>query len=207
MFVPCLLRNSDSAYEELRVASDEYYPLKIRLRQPHLRLHYNRSNIFFVKKRNVQRFGDVPMLLSRIAHPEPGKNTESDLTTNPYLKAFANYLVRRSDPEFLSRIVEECVSGDAEEALALYLSVLPKHGTLPTGRVAWDLRLFRTYYQERLRLVGYGNKSKELLDPDLLLAYLHEMAERDLASEQSNDRESKVDAATRCCASLYEDVF
>jgi len=221
MLVPCLLRNSDSEYEELTVVSDEYYPVKVRLKQPHTvtSLHLrNGANIFYVKKRHSYT-GDAPLALTAGGQESDVDNPDllvSTYDSNRYLRAYAKYLLRQSDPDYYERALQDCVAEDAEEALRLYLALLPTnkgcYGIVKLGdggvaqlpqTLAWDLRLIRTYYRERHRFVGGSNHSKRLLNVDLLLAYLHEVAERGLATDI--DTGEVNDQAARFALSFYDD--
>ena len=220
MNVPCLLRNSDSAYEELEVASEDYYPVKVRLEQTNqLQRSGIRSghrpkasgvgggtnSLFYVKKRsgsNMQRWdSSSPHALASTTSFRDHRG--SVVATNLYLRAYARYMLRpplsstpAEDPEFPAMALVDSAARDAEEALPLYLSLLASSGGGGSGSSgaagslshARDLRLIRTYYQERHRFAAVeegfgegkviGNKTsgKDLLNADLLLAYLQEMA-------------------------------
>jgi hypothetical protein len=175
--VPCLLRNSESRFEELRVVSDCYYPLKLNLCES------GQSYAFFVKKRSSQ--------LNQL-HTMALEHHNATATNNPFIHSYTHYIDRPSDTDFFARALSECRDEDIEEALAFYL-------TLDNGQSVHsleDLRMIRTYYQERHRILK--DNSKPLLNVDLLLAYLQEMAKRSLVNTSDEVR-------ARGIAAFYDD--
>ena len=182
--LPCLLRNSDVNLHELRVESDKFYPLKVNLQRN------GNTCAFFVKKRN-SRFSDLqdPYLQHSVfgTHGTASADLVQSLTESPFLLAYADYLcdpikaqkTLTVDPDFASQVLSECLSKDAPEALAIYLSL---HHAIVLADTAlpflWDLRLIRAYYQERIRYVKVPSTC--LLSTELL-ANLMERAERLLA--------------------------
>jgi hypothetical protein len=131
------------------------------------------------------------------------------LTENSFLLAYSKYFCHNDDSGSRqaanpagwddSRVLLESLS--AEEALFLYLTLdrgiaamqQQKKSTggcasLTLGRCLWNLRLVRTYYQERLGSMGNPSSLSEkpmLINTDLL-AYLHERTERLLVSKVEN---------------------
>jgi len=235
--VPCLLRNSDSPLNELKVLSDKYYPLTLDLSQR------SNSYVFYVKKRSA----DIATNLHMPAFPRQlvgqktgaGRRSTAEtvkgLTDDPFLVAFAEFFIggesssnsttvaasrNRSSgttttatgAEFTSRAFLECLTQDTEEALSLYLalahgirSLSETHPSSGNAAVLWDLRLIRTYYQQRQRLVGSGNGDtlapRPLLNTHLLLPYLQELANRAIATGTSQPQE-----ALRLLRALYSGI-
>jgi anaphase-promoting complex subunit 1 len=183
--VPCLLRNSESPLVELRVLSDRYYPLVLNLSRQ------NGICSFFVKRRYVQLTNT----------PSPSKERYRDNMVNvssavdPFLKAFSEYFCeeiagkaqqvrdKASDPEFMTRVLSICQKNDAVDAMSLYCNLrrsvtdLKDCDSIVRTCFLWDLRLIQTYYERRKE-----NLSKPLLDTQLLLPYLLNLANQNVAT-------------------------
>jgi anaphase-promoting complex subunit 1 len=203
--LPCLLMNSDSPLEELRVVSDKYYPVTLNLES------IAPSYTFFVKKRTAKLHHFPYSSGQRMEKMAP---LVRSLTENPFLLAYSKYFCHNENDNGSrqaanpagwddSRVLLESLS--AEEALFLYLTLdrgiaamqQQKQSTggcasLTLGRCLWNLRLVRTYYQERLGWMGSPSLSalpsseKPMLINTDLLAYLHERTERLLVSKVGN---------------------
>ena len=177
--VPCLLRNSDIKYEMCQVLEGDFYALSLPLAKlPRCAGGYR----IYVKRR-----------ISNVNKGQKSYGNESislDQTRNTYLGTFAEYLYRATDSEFLTRAMQDCVEEDAEEALALYLELAQ---SIPQGRY-WDLRLVRTYCKHRHRISVH--RRKKLVNSELLLAYLQELADDKLVKDNSKD-------SSRFALSLY----
>jgi Anaphase-promoting complex subunit 1 len=161
---PFLLQNSDIPYDDLRVSSRDYYPIKVSLRCQH------GGFVFYVKKSSsivpeAASFGmEVPCSVS--------------VSSNPFLRAYTKYMVRSSDSPFTFRFLQECIADDTDEALSLYLSLVDQ----PAASLVWDIRLFQTYYKCRHRILSGHSLRRRLMNPDLLLPCMRELAERRLLS-------------------------
>lgn len=171
--VPFLLPNSDVAYDELEVFTPEYFPLRVNLRSR------QGGFVFYVKRSST--------ILSSSLSPAVDGTLPLSPTSNPFLQAVGRYLTRTSDSPFTFRFLQECIVQDSPEALPLYFSLVDRS---PMGAFFWDLRLFRTYYQNRNRFLSDRAMACQplLLDSDLLLPCLSELAERRLLEL---DREGK----------------
>jgi anaphase-promoting complex subunit 1 len=199
--LPCLLMNSDSPLEELRVVSDKYYPVTLNLES------IAPSYTFFVKERSAKLHHFPCSSGQRMEKMAP---LVRSLTENPFLLAYSKYFCDNGNDSGSrqaanpvgwddSRVLLESLS--AEEALFLYLTLdrgiaamqqqkqsADGCASLTFGRCLWNLRLVRTYYQERLGSMGNPSSSSKtpmLIDTDLL-AYLHERTERLLVSKVDN---------------------
>jgi anaphase-promoting complex subunit 1 len=178
--VPFLLPNSDASFDELEVVTPEFFPLKVNLRD-------RQGGIVFHVKRSSS-------ILSSSLSPGVGGALPLSPTSNPFLQAVCKYLTRSSDSPFTFRFLQECIAQDAVEALPLYLSLVDRS---PPGSF-WDLRLFRTFYRNQERFLPDGAARRCLLDVDLLLPCMAELAERQLVAME---REGKDIAS--CAACLY----
>lgn len=177
---PFLLPNSDIPYDDLRVASREYYPVKVNLRCQ------QGGFVFYVKKSS----SIVPEATSFGV----GVPRSVAMSSNPFLRAFRKYLVRSSDSPFTFRFLQECIAEDTDEAISLYLSLVDQ----PVARLVWDIRLFETYYESRHRFFSGRTLRTRLMNADLLLPCMRELAERRLLSMDEDGTD-----VSRVAALLY----
>jgi anaphase-promoting complex subunit 1 len=209
--LPCLLLNSDSPWEELRVVSDKYYPVTLSLE------NIAPAYTFFVKKRSAT-LNHFPFLSNQKTKAMPAMI--QPLTENPLLLAYAKYFchddITRPGKDLAagwgdSRVLLESVS--TEESLFLYLTLeraiaameQSATSTFALGRNLSDLRLIRTYHQEqsaaRMGPTTLSTDASSALLKTDLLAYIHERTERLLAVRlNSSARSSAVVAGV----SLYD---
>jgi Anaphase-promoting complex sub unit 1 C-terminal domain len=194
--LPCLLLNSESPVQELRILSDEYYPLEFNISS-----HATMCQ-FYVKRRTrgSQQLGNVKAILTQRALGRASTllphfaqmNLKS--TSNQFVAAFTEYFgsnewsaERSTAADFVSRCVHECLSENTPEALGVYLTLNQGIRAINSkfiGAVVqflWDLRLIRTYYQEQRQGNDQGS-TKRLLDTDLLLPSLFEGVDQALSS-------------------------
>jgi anaphase-promoting complex subunit 1 len=192
--VPCLLHNSDSTWKELRIVSDEYFPLRTDMSQ----IEKN-DMIFYVKKcsgmlsqsrRHLQlvsgKNGDVV--------PQSTLQLVQSLTNRPLWNGLTAVLSANKDEmELLSRALLYCLAADSEDAfLSLYLRLWNsvrcfscKGCTSDNIDLVWTMRLIRVYYHHvhpRIQSSPPSGAppSLPLLDTNLLLPYLQELLERRL---------------------------
>ena len=186
--VPCLLRNSGSPHQELRVLSDNFFPRKLDL------LKQNGIYSFFVQR----RYTDQRKSLATCSSSSNAVASVLMGTSNvhPYLKAYADYFLTGDkgssehhalDHDFLSHLISTCQKSDCpEDVLPLYLKIWYGLGQLKnmdqTTRACflWDLRLLQCYY-----LNAQTRSETSLLDKIFLLPYIFECTERLVVSTSS----------------------
>ena len=179
--VPCLLRNSGSPHQELRVLSDKYYPCKLDL------LKQNGIYSFFVQR----RFTDQCNFLVRYQSSNVvGAAETPQITSNmhPFLQAYSEYFLidlkssgrNTLDHDFLLRAISTCQKSDCpDDVLPLYLKIWYGVSQLenmdPAARrcFLWDVRLLQCYY-----LKWQKHSEACLLDKKLLLPYVFESTGR-----------------------------
>lgn len=189
---PVLLRNTHDSPTKLRVVSERYYPLSIDLTKNGF---LESSLTLFVKKRSgfLGHFQDPFSQRSLLVQTgsSSGQSVRElirSFTEDPRLLAYAQYLCDKGDggkahtrlpphengfavSKFCTSILHECLTGDKEDALPLYLLLRSAVGSIEADsatvaiQTIWDVRLIRNYYEERHRLVSGGRR---LLSPEFV---------------------------------------
>ena len=161
----------------------------------------------------VKGLTDDPFLVSFAEFIIGGESSSNSTTVAASRKRSSG--TATPSAEFTSRAFLECLTQDTEEALSLYLALAhgirslgethPSSTTSGNAAVLWDLRLIRTYYQQRQRLVGSGggdsSAPRPLLNTHLLLPHLQELANRAIATSTSQPQE-----ALRLLRSMYSGI-
>ena len=174
--LPCLLRNSEKLRKELRIVCGDYYPLRLRMD------NLVHRGVVFVKKRlssidrpylkpyNGQKEGSVFTLTTPTPdglgtmHPLVQLVASTDRAVDSTLGAWLDGLGQDLGVEILSVLLSLCQP-------SLNIDFL------------WNLRLIRTYFENRAK---HGIRCPSRADASIhaLLAYLLESTERDLANEK-----------------------
>jgi hypothetical protein len=196
MTAPCLMFNTDAKPRELRVVSERYYPVTLNLNDLALK------RTIFVKRRSAHLSYLQDPHSQRSLLVQTGSfqgHTSLDLiasfTDDQQVLAFAQHLCdvghlqSKSGPAgpfsvagFCSRVLHECLLLDSEEALPLYLALRSAISSVQAGirsgvTYVWDLRIIRSYYEHRRRLVP--DTSPRLLNSEIV-TYLIELLENAL---------------------------
>lgn len=199
--LPCLLRNSEVPFQELRVLSDKYYPLKFDLTKETDR----GSLMFYIKKRNSGQPEKInPYYIPGSFDRDTirfvdGLRSRQASSSNNFLLAFEEYfcdhaagaggLEQSPGSNYIFRAVAECLMDDTEEVLSVYLEIFHgiKDGCAYSSaremRFLWDLQLLRTYFQQQMRRSS-NELTKPLLNKQLLVPYLFEIADRTFILER-----------------------
>jgi anaphase-promoting complex subunit 1 len=171
---PCLLPNTENSLLELRVLSDKYYPLTLKLSRQ------SGVCVFFVKRRHGHSTHSFapPGVADVKGNCRNGAESKAvSLGRSLFRDAFAEYFSSETegassdmsaDPEFLSRVL--CVRVDDDSVLPL-LWHLRYSAEFPNAAVRWNLRLIQAYYEQR------KHSESSLMDTQLLLPYLLELAD------------------------------
>lgn len=200
---PCLLSNTDAKPRELRVVSERYYPVSLRISDP------PSEKTFYVKRRSAhlsyrQDPDSQRSLLVQTGSFLSGGSLDliASFTDDEKVLAFARHLcdvggsfecTKNHGPfsvaGFCSRVLHECLLLDTQEALPLYLAIRSAIVSVQAGLrcsvpFIWDFRLIRSYYEQRRRLVA--DESPRLLNSELV-AYLNELLENELGVAIEND--------------------
>lgn len=159
MRVPCLLLSADFPVRFVRVVSDEFYPMTIRIRQG--------SNHFFVKRRNVTGL------------QAPSLSIEDNMTQ--VLSQLENLSLNSVDKGFLAKLVAERQSKDKYCIVLIFLSLMiglrnmRKESLEKSIRLVWDLRLLRSFTESHV-LQNAGWHKFLPLESQQLLPFLLERA-------------------------------
>jgi Anaphase-promoting complex sub unit 1 C-terminal domain len=192
---PCLVPNGEGDSAELRIVSDDFYPLEVKVDQS-----------VFGRTLYVKRRTDSSVSIREIGHQRffgGDVNLKECLQQgNPYVRALITYLfvfssskmARRdvSTEGFFRCILPECVSNRAEMTYPLYLRIWASTFLLETNTglsnlIAWDLRLILSFYKGHHKRLG--SASPPLLNPERL-SYLGEIVERLTSKNRSGHRTS-----------------
>lgn len=206
--VPCLLLNSDTPWREATVVSDKFYPIKLKLEK-------NKGCTFFVKRRtSLGGDGNGTSFLGVHLIGDGGSSSHGALdalTDSPFLLAYAEYIIptkKKLTSNFEGDVLLECIAEDTEESLPLYLALsnsiqsMAKAGGGSLTKYnrhggccfpLWDLRLIRTYFENRQQNEQYQEPSsslsasrQSLMNPELL-AHLMQKAETVTADRVADD--------------------
>jgi anaphase-promoting complex subunit 1 len=174
--VPCLLRNSGSLHQELRVMSDKYFPCKLDL------LKQNGFYSFFVQRRFADGSSFFPI----------HQLSQNSSSIHPFMRAYSEHFPidmkgserQKRGYDFLSRVIITCQKSDCpDDILPIYLKIW--YGLLQLKNMdvttrecfLWDLRLLQCYY-----LNWQTRPNICLLDHKILLPYIFECAGRSAES-------------------------
>ena len=196
---PCLFPNTDGEALEVRIVSDQYYPMKLELQKAAL------GRTFYVKRKvqSIVSKGELRMqqsLLIQSGYFKGGDFADlvKSLSGNSYLQAFAAYFCNRSSSskpqngasveDFCKSVLLDCSCTDL--TLPIYLRLRTAIASLETkssssSLLAWDFRLVRSFYE------GYAqnmSESQPLLNIEKV-AFLIECVER-LADDLNNRQEA-----------------
>lgn len=215
MTAPCLLRNFDNTAIEARIVSDRFYPMKIDL----TKTVFGRT--FYVKRRSdntcYSTHHDPHLQRSLLVqtgnfHVGGFLDLVRSLSSSSYILTCAQYICGnvgtssfKKKSVFGSTVEDlyECVTGDAETSLPIYLSLRNaiaciQSNSSSSSRFAWDFRLLRSYfehhvqqqqYEEEKQEEGGGSitqKGRKMLNIEKL-SYLNEVVERLLIVDDDDD--------------------
>jgi len=192
-----LLRNTSDTLTKLNVVSERYYPLSLDLIKNNL---FEAGLTLFVKKRSgfLGHFQDPQSQRSLLVQAGSSSGQSAleliqSFTEDPRILAYAQYLCDTGGSkfeshaqangngfaisEFCTNILHECLTGDKEDILPLYLSLrsaVDSIGADPYStavQTIWDVRLIRRYYEQHHLLV---RGSERLVSPEFV-AFLCEL--------------------------------
>ena len=207
---PCLLCNSDAKPREIRVASERYYPVTFSCRDT------SNHIVFHVKKRSAHlSYRQDPhsqrSLMVQTSSFQAGsmQNVIESFTDDQRVLAFSRYICDAGEiqqntslsgpfsiPGFCRRVLHECLVLDTEEALPIYLALRSVVDSVDSGSCSpvpfvWDLRLIRSYYEQRPKL--FTANSPRFLNCELV-SYLVDMFENTL--KKANNKSAKQDSTS-----------
>lgn len=169
--LPCLLRNSDTQRQELRVVSKDYYPLQVGLDRV---MHHG---ILYVKRRNFLSAQTMTMgEISLPAHPGVLFPWRELLLSSPGM-------ARTDHQNTLCVLLDRIAQNHLEELLPVYLS-LSRNPISPDH--IWNLRLIMGYFQSSSRWGGNQPQPPTMIEQsrrsamETLLLYLLTRAEQHL---------------------------
>lgn len=196
--------------------SERYYPVSLALSSRTGRI------TFFVKRRSAHlSYEKDPFsqrsLLVQTGGIQGGHSLDliASFTNDERVLAFAKHICgvgmelnnlpyeqHFSVSVFFSRVLNECLLLDTDEALPMYLAL---HNAAASGPVCcipvvWDFRLVLAYYRHRQRLVP--DDTPRLLNCELM-TFLNEMFESALC-QRSNEDENGKNRANNALAVYYD---
>lgn len=201
---PCLLLNTNGTPTTLRVSSHRYYPLAIDIGKKASR---NVGTTFFVKRRSgyLGHSEDPHSQRSLVVHTGTRSGSVRKLveafTEDPLMLAYSQYLCGEPSkrpltwvPWFCTRVLHESLSSNTEEALPLYLklrsSVEAMRDDFPASvEAVWDVRLIRTYYEARSRIVS--DSTTRLLSAEFV-SMMNELVEQGLSATPLDENDVLV---------------
>jgi hypothetical protein len=215
---PCVLFNSDKVAAKARIASKSFYPMQFDINEAAFR------RVFFVKRRTENPFlddgdsdGRQRSLLVQTGNVSGTGFIEliRSLSGNPCTLAYYRYLCCNrtayskhgtSVEEFCTSVLQECLAGNAEMSLPVYLGLRSSIASIEANSssapmFAWDYRLMRSYYEDCRR-------PNAAVSPPMLnvekVAYLAELVERAIKRIEQN-LESNPSASLGCARVFFAD--